>query len=274
MGFHSQQTANHRLESFVYATSVARLAASGFTSDDVGKIAYQTDLQVYYRLDSVTPNSWVQIAGSASSDGWISADTDGWTYASATTFTITGDFSVLYDNGDKIKLTQTTVKYFYIVGVSYSAPTTTITVTAGDDYTLANAAITNAFFSKQQTPDAFPQYFNYTPTYTGFSAAPSGGVRQFIIQGKMCIFNHYPANDGTSNATNFFISIPVTSAAGQLGNSVMSTRIRNAGANFTFSIVETAGAATTATVFSDVSGGQNFTASGGKNMRGYIIYQI
>jgi hypothetical protein len=44
-----------------------------------------------------------------------------------------------HKNGDKIKLTQTTVKYFYIVGVA----NTLLTVTGGSDYTVANAAITN-----------------------------------------------------------------------------------------------------------------------------------
>lgn len=79
-----------------------------------------------------------------------------WTYASATTFTVSGDVTNKYAVGDKIKLTQTTVKYFYITAVSYGSPNTTITVNGGDSYTLANAAITANYYSKDDSPVGFP----------------------------------------------------------------------------------------------------------------------
>lgn len=82
-----------------------------------------------------------------------------WTYASATTFTISGDKTTKYQKGDRIKLTQTTVKYFVVVNVVYSSPNTTITVTGGTDYTLANAAITANYYSKDASPVGFPGIF-------------------------------------------------------------------------------------------------------------------
>lgn len=122
-------------------------------------------------------------------DGWISAG-ETWTYASATTFTISGDKTDKYQKGDKIKLTQTTVKYFYIIGVSESGGTTTITVTGGSDYTLANASITSPFYSKIENPQGFPDSFAYTPTWQGGSPSPSIGsgslVGRFKMLGSMC----------------------------------------------------------------------------------------
>ena len=89
-------------------------------------------------------------------DGWISAG-ETWTYVSATTFTISGDKTGKYQKGDKIKLTQTSAKYFRIVDISYSSPNTTITVDGMNLYTLANATITNPYYSKMENPQGFPQ---------------------------------------------------------------------------------------------------------------------
>lgn len=125
-------------------------------------------------------------------DGWIAAG-ETWTYASATTFTISGDKTGKYQKGDKIKLTQTTVKYFYIINVAFSGETTTVTVTAGSVYSLANAAITAPAFSRVALPFGFPEWFEYSPSvYWSFSSggyAPSGtpaanSHRRFRIVGR------------------------------------------------------------------------------------------
>jgi len=78
--------------------------------------------------------------------GWITAN-ETWTYASASTFTISGDKTTKYSVGMRIKLTQTTVKYFIITAISYSAPNTTVTVDGGGVYTVANAAISANFYT-------------------------------------------------------------------------------------------------------------------------------
>ena len=99
-----------------------------------------------------------------SKDGWIGFGAS-CTYASTTTFTVSGDQTAIFAKGTKIKLTQTTTKYFYVVSSSYSSPNTTVTITGGSDYTLANAAITNPAYSYASPPD-FPGWFNWTPTIT------------------------------------------------------------------------------------------------------------
>ena len=98
--------------------------------------------------------------------GWIPAG-ETWTYASATTFTISGDKTSKYQKGDKIKLTQTSAKYFRITDISYSTPNTTITIDGMNLYTLANATITNPYYSKMENPQGFPQREVVLHTSTG-----------------------------------------------------------------------------------------------------------
>lgn len=92
-------------------------------------------------------------------NGWVSAG-ETWTYAGADsptfTFTISGDKTAKYYPGMKVKLTQTTVKYFIITKVAYSAPNTTVTIYGGTDYTLANAAISSNYYSMVRVPAGFP----------------------------------------------------------------------------------------------------------------------
>lgn len=87
--------------------------------------------------------------------GWQAAPGT-WTYATADspTFTLTTslDMSSFIGVGTRIKLTQTTVKYFIVTAISG----TTITLYGGTDYTLTAAAITLPYFSIMKSPIGFP----------------------------------------------------------------------------------------------------------------------
>jgi hypothetical protein len=91
--------------------------------------------------------------------GWVPAG-ETWTYASADdptyTFTIVGDKTSKYYAGMKIKLTQTSAKYFIVTNVAYGSPNTTITIYGGTDYDLASAAITLPYYSMTRAPAGFP----------------------------------------------------------------------------------------------------------------------
>lgn len=170
-------------------------------------------------------------------DGWISAG-ETWTYASSTTFTISGDKTGKYQKGDKIKLTQTSVKYFYIIGVSYSSNNTTITVTGGSDYSLANATITNPYFSKAENPQGFPQLFNWTPTIVNYGGTLSSVVQNLkkfsISNGRCHLTVHFSATIGatvdyitvtapvTINATDYYVC-NVGDIGGALGRVINNT---------------------------------------------------
>ncbi len=89
-------------------------------------------------------------------DGWI-YDTDTWTYVSATSFKITGkDVRYKFPKGTKIKLVQSGItKYFYVVATAFSTDTT-VTITGGSDYTLAEAAISGQAYSYAAAPQGYP----------------------------------------------------------------------------------------------------------------------
>jgi hypothetical protein len=144
-------------------------------------------------------------------DGWINP-TDTWTYASATTFTVSGDITATLPVGTKIKLTQTTVKYFYVTGTSYSAPNTTVTVTGGSDYSLANAAITSPAYSYDATPQGFPQWFNYTPSWANFTAGSATVSAEFSMDGKTVNYRIGVTLNGSTMGSNPTYTLPVTSS--------------------------------------------------------------
>jgi len=103
-------------------------------------------------------------------DGWIDAE-ETWTYINATSFRISGDKTSKYQKEDKVKLAQTTDKYFRITNISYSSPDTTVTVDGFGIYTLANATITNPYYSKMDNPQGFP-----LKEVLLFSGTPSASV--------------------------------------------------------------------------------------------------
>lgn len=117
--------------------------------------------------------------------GWI-PDTNTWTYSSADSPTfvisINADMTGLIGVGDKIKLTQTTAKYFIVTAVgSFSGSATLITVYGGTDYTLANAAITSPYYSHHRSPFGFPMSRNkwrvtYSNTADATQASPASGT--------------------------------------------------------------------------------------------------
>ena len=141
--------------------------------------------------------------------GWITPP-DTWTYASATTFTIAGvDRRAMFPKGTKIKLTQGTVKYFYVVGSAFST-NTTITITAGTSYTLANAAITSPYYSYASTPRGFPTSFAWTPSWTNVTIGDATVAGRFSVDGHVCRFDLIVAwGAGTSGSGNQGFSPPI-----------------------------------------------------------------
>lgn len=120
-------------------------AHSDITADSI------TNAGALTQTGALTLRSW---------DGWWDAN-ETWTYASGSgtnvgTFTIAGvDRTTKYQAGDRIKFTQTTVKYALITKVAYASDTT-ITIYLGTDYTIANAAISSNYFSHIKAPFGFP----------------------------------------------------------------------------------------------------------------------
>lgn len=136
-----------------------------FSASGVHSLSLHTDMGIITSASDSHTEALHTGLGLQGSDGWT-PDSDTWTYVSSTSFKVSGkDVTAKFPTGTKIKLTQTTAKYFYVVSSSFSTDTT-ITVTGGTDYTVANATITSPNYSYASSPRGFPHYFNYTPTVT------------------------------------------------------------------------------------------------------------
>lgn len=123
----------------------------------------------------------IALVFSGQNDGWFNANETITYGGSSNTFSCSAALAAVLQIGDKIKITQTTTKYFYIINIVG----TTVTVTGGNDYTLINAAITAIYYSHSQSPVGFPQWFSYTPTWTATTTNPTLG--NGVLNGRFTI---------------------------------------------------------------------------------------
>lgn len=205
-------------------------------------------------------------------DGWT-LDTDTWTYVSATSFKITGkDVSTRFPVGTKLRLTQTTAKYFYVVSSTFSTDTT-VTVTGGADYSLANAAITLPYYSYASSPVGFPQWFAFTPgTTTGWSGTPTTTGTKFKIEGRTIFYRLYVS--GTSNTTGISVSLPIASSTLSVSAYGFVRGTDNGAALTVPALTELGSAASTITIYPTLTGG-SWTSSGTKTIHNsLIVYEI
>ena len=73
------------------------------------------------------------------------------------TLTVPGDLFWKYGKGMRVRLKQAgIISYFIITGVTYSAPSTTLALYAGTDFSLANSRIIEPYFSMAKAPYGFP----------------------------------------------------------------------------------------------------------------------
>lgn len=206
-------------------------------------------------------------------DGWVQAS-DTWTYASATTFTIAGvDRTAMFPVGTKIKLTQTTTKYFYVTAAAFSTDTT-VTVTGGSDYTVANAAITAPYFSNDATPQGFPQWFNYTMTETGFASTTPTRVSRFTINGRTVTVDTTRSNNQTSNATTYTMTAPITAATIANGGWLGFGSGQNNGSDFASTVRARMTSNSNIITLSTDMAGSAWTNTGNKGADIKISYEI
>jgi len=134
--------------------------------------------------------------GESTATGWIALGACTYETADSPTFqfSIAADVTGFIGVGNRIKLTQTTVKYFLVTAVgAYSGGKTIITVYGGTDYTLANAAITSPFFSIQKCPFGFPlakEKWTITVTDTALRAQASPVQNTWYNLGGLSITVH------------------------------------------------------------------------------------
>lgn len=90
---------------------------------------------------------------------------------------------------------------------------TTVTIAVNSDYVIANAAITDNYYSDHFSPEGYPPYFSITPStsnVTGFSAIDGYVYRYSMVGAAIHVFFQI---GGTSNSATFTITLPATVAA-------------------------------------------------------------
>ncbi len=150
-------------------------------------------------------------SSAGSLDGWIPAN-ETWVYASATTFTVVGvNRTARYTPGTRLQLTNSAaVKYFVVVSSAFSTDTT-VTVTGGSDYSLANAAISANSYSYAANPQGYPGWFNFADATTGITS-PTVTWARFAVVGRVCQISYDVS--GTSNAATKTFTLPIAAASG------------------------------------------------------------
>jgi hypothetical protein len=145
-------------------------------------------------------------AAAIPNDGWIAitaTGTSGTLDAPSFEISFNADMTGLIGLGHKIKITQTTTKYFIVTKVgAYSGGATVITCYGGTDYTLvatATTAITNPFYSTVKAPFGFPLTqskwtVEVTDSTTRSQATPTGGtwynINNTSISVPIGVWNH------------------------------------------------------------------------------------
>jgi hypothetical protein len=198
------------LESNTTNGFIAHTAADTVTSRSFSD---QTDELVWTNPAGTAGNPSVAFDGDIRAGWFPIASLGTMTYSSATVITTSVDFRSYISPGDKLKLTNSTVKYFYVTALTSS----TMTVTGGSDYSLTNTTITG-YYSHADNPVDFPYRFNWTPTLTGFSANPTNTIYAFYMVHKNVCMDFVQVTNGTSNATSFTATAPVTPKTVTNGN--------------------------------------------------------
>ena len=186
--------------------------ASGAGASNVNKVDHAIAADTAAASSEAVSGSALE----AAVNGWIALTTC--VYASAAAFTIAQDMSAVLAVGDRIRLVQSgATKYFYVVGVSVSGGITTVTVTGGSDYSLANAAITSPCVSNAASPAGFPDWLNWSPTFTASGnmtfTSVATNVAKFKLVGKQLylVLLATGTTGGTADVAIDF-SLPVTAA--------------------------------------------------------------
>ena len=151
--------------------------------------------------------------GIGSLDGWVQASVNPIMGAGQTLVFRGVDLTSRIAVGDKLRVTDTTVKYFYVISVGF-ATDTIVTLTGGSDYSLDGSPTNGTTcYSHAETPVGFPHWFNYAPTFVGFSNNPVTYLSRFCINGRQLTWTYHMAVVGTSNSGYFTMSMPVSSGA-------------------------------------------------------------
>lgn len=191
------------------------------------------------------------------SSGWIPSSD--WNYEGATSFSIYGDHMDIFRLGLKIKLTQSTTKYFYVKYSEYFDDYTFVYLVSTTLNTLTSGPIVNPAISFAEAPPGFPGMFPYSCNVTGFSNM-STLISYYSIHNKTVVWD-VPGFTATSNATTFTLTLP---DVGITFNTDELVCIADNGTRGVGMVYTSGSSSTIATVYKGYHGA--FTASGTKGI--------
>jgi len=115
----------------------------------------------------------------------------------------------------------------------------------------------------------------WIPTHTGFSSAPSGGVYTYTLTDNYCALDVRQGSNGTSNATSFAITSPITAAtvSGHVWFGAAFDHVDN-GTNVTGVGRANINSAGSSIAIATNAAGGTWTAANGKRASTNIRYQI
>jgi hypothetical protein len=162
--------------------------------------------------------NWGNLTDVPFEDSWQPLPTC--TYVSATSFTLSGDWTSYLKLGARFKCTNSTLKFGYIFSSTYSSGTglTTVNLISNTSYSLANAAISGANVSYGNPPD-FQDWLTYTPTWSTSGTQPTLGDGTidgiFTIVGKIAkVAGVLILGASTNPGTGFwYLTVPVTAGS-------------------------------------------------------------
>jgi len=194
-------------------STISGIAGSSVMSDTTGSIVkHNASGVVSGSYNQVEVNDFGHVTSGSVLDlssGWYSPNKT-WTYASASTITVDAGAAAVYSVGDKIRWKQGgAYKYAYIITIA----DTLLTVTGGSDYTVANAAITDNYYSHATSPVGFPSSFDYAPTTEGLTVGSGTMQAKFALSGKICTTNiKFTLGAGSGVTGQLSFTFPITAA--------------------------------------------------------------
>ncbi len=178
----------------------------------------------YLTTNGTTP-SWSTVTSGYGTDGWIPYPGT-LLYASGTTMTAAVNETALWKKGVKIKCIQGgTQKYFYGVNSAFASGTTTVTVLAGTNYSLANAAISSVYYSyadAQGHPDYFDVgYGTWTTSGTAFTNQPTTPLlRIAITENRAWLWGIFLTSGTSGGSGQFRLALTAGNVPNQVDNSL------------------------------------------------------
>jgi len=183
---------------------------------------------VGYAIHAATTSS--EIAG-----GWTQSN-ETWTRTGDFTFTVPGDQTAIFQKGTRIKYKQGGAYEYGTVISSVYDELTTVTLATNDDYAMAAEAITDNYYSYSVSPQGYPGWFNYTPTYGAsgdmtYTSVTTTLGKFSIVGNKVCLLLYCNGTTGGVADKLLKITPPVAAASVSFGGGAGITDAGNININ-------------------------------------------